>query len=59
MEYGFRNSNIAYFREFAAQHKVDLPENFVDVIEPPSYEVLEGMIQIIEKLYDQGGGELK
>jgi hypothetical protein len=28
----------------------------VDVIEPPSYEVLEGMIQIIEKLYDQGGG---
>ena len=45
VEYGFRNSNIAYFREFTAQHNVDLPDNFVDVIEPPSYEVLEGMIQ--------------
>jgi hypothetical protein len=56
VEYGLRNSNIAYFREFAAQHNIDLPDNFVDVIEPPSYEVLEGMIQIIEKLYDQGGG---
>jgi hypothetical protein len=56
VEYGFRNNNLSYFREFTAQHKVTLPENFVDVIEPPSYEVLEGMIQEIEKLYARGGG---
>jgi hypothetical protein len=56
VEYGFRNNNLAYFREFIAQHSVTLPDSFVDVIEPPSYEVLEGMIQAIEQLYAQGGG---
>jgi hypothetical protein len=56
VEYGFRNADRAYFREFTRKHSVTLPENFVDVIEPPSYEVLEGMIQEIEKSYQQGGG---
>jgi len=56
VEYGFRNSNLAHFRDFTARHKVTLPQAIVDVIEPPSYEVLEGMIQEIEKAYEQGGG---
>lgn len=56
VEYGFRNSNLTYFREFTRKHNVTLPDNLVDVIEPPSYEVLEGLIQEIEKLYAQGGG---
>jgi hypothetical protein len=56
VEYGFRNSNLAHFRDFTAKHKVTLPQAIVDVIEPPSYEVLEGMIQEIEKAYEQGGG---
>lgn len=53
IEYGFRNDNLAYFREFTATHGVALPESFVDVIDPPSYEVLEGMIQTIEQAYEQ------
>jgi hypothetical protein len=53
IEYGFRNDNLAYFREFTKTHGITLPDSFVDVIEPPSYEVLEGMIQTIEKAYQQ------
>jgi hypothetical protein len=56
IEHGFRNKDLTYFRDFTRQHNVSLPESFVDVIEPPSYEVLEGMIQQIEALYQQGGG---
>jgi hypothetical protein len=53
IEFGFRNDDLAYFQEFTAAHGVALPDSFVDVIEPPSYEVLEGMIQIIEQAYLQ------
>ena len=53
IEYGFRNDNLAYFQEFTKSHGVTLPNSFVDVIEPPSYEVLEGMIQVIEQAYQQ------
>jgi hypothetical protein len=53
IEYGFRNDNLAYFQEFTRSHSVTLPDSFVDVIEPPSYEVLEGMIQTIEQAYQQ------
>ena len=56
VEYGFRNSNLAYFKDFTRRHGVTVPETFVDVIEPPSYEVLEGMIQIIERSYQGQGG---
>lgn len=53
IEYGFRNSDGAYFNQFISQHNVILPENIVSVVEPPSYEVLEGLIQIIEQKYQQ------
>jgi len=53
IEYGFRNDNLAYFQEFTKARGITLPSSFVDVIEPPSYEVLEGMIQIIEQAYQQ------
>jgi hypothetical protein len=52
IEYGFRNNNTAYFRQFVADHNVTIPDQIIDVIEPPSYEVLEGMIQQIEAQYD-------
>lgn len=38
IEYGFRNDNLAYFQEFTKAHGVTMPDTFVDVIEPPSYE---------------------
>jgi len=52
IEYGFRNSNLAYQQEFWQQHNIELPQNLINVIEPPSYEVLEGMIQQIEAKYN-------
>jgi hypothetical protein len=53
IEYGFRNDNLASFQDFTSTHGVILPNSFVDVIEPPSYEVLEGMIQTIEQAYQE------
>jgi hypothetical protein len=50
-EYGFRNNDFMYFRQFVNSHNLLLPENLVDVIEPPSYEILESMIQTIEEKY--------
>ena len=52
IEYGFRNSNLAYQQEFWQQHNIQLPQNLINMIEPPSYEVLEGMIQQIETKYN-------
>lgn len=55
IEYGFRNNNTAYFQEWIDQHGIQVPMNLVNVVEPPSYEVLEGMIQQIEQKYTTGG----
>jgi hypothetical protein len=52
VEYGLRNNNLNYFNTFTTQHNITLPDTIVDVVEPPSYEVLEGMIQQIEKEYN-------
>lgn len=52
IEYGLRNSNLAYLQGFWQKHNITLPQNLVEVIEPPSYEVLEGMIQQIEAKYN-------
>ena len=51
VEYGFRNSNAAYFREFTRKHGIVVADNLVNVIEPPSYEIIERMIQLIEQRY--------
>ena len=52
IEYGFRNSNRAYQEEFWQQHNIELPQTLINVIEPPSYEVIEGIIQQIEAKYN-------
>ncbi len=54
IEHGFRNQNRGYFKEFTESLGIDLPGTLVNVIEPPSYEVTETMIQAIERAY-QGG----
>ncbi|MFZ5916530.1 MAG: hypothetical protein ACOYZ7_06335 [Chloroflexota bacterium] len=51
IEFGFRNNEMAYFREFAEQHQLAMPAAIVNVVEPPSYEILENMIQRIENQY--------
>ncbi|MEZ4518063.1 MAG: hypothetical protein R3C44_15000 [Chloroflexota bacterium] len=40
-------------RDYTSQHQVQIPDTIIDVIEPPTYEVLEGMIQIIEDKYEE------
>jgi hypothetical protein len=51
IEHGFRNNEVAYFQEFAERHQLAVPQAIVNVVEPPSYEVLESMIQRIEQKY--------
>jgi hypothetical protein len=51
VEYGLRNRNTVYFQEFITQHQLNLPANLIDVIEPPSFEILEKMITNIEQRY--------
>jgi hypothetical protein len=48
VEHGFRTNDVAYFRDFVGKHNLATPDSIVNVIEPPSYEVLESMIQQIE-----------
>jgi hypothetical protein len=54
IEHGWRNSDIAGFERFVNNHKLQVPKSLVNVIEPPSYEVIESLIQIIER--DHYGG---
>ncbi|MEO5366229.1 MAG: hypothetical protein H7831_07700 [Magnetococcus sp. WYHC-3] len=50
--HGLRTSNIALFNAFVREQGLAVPASLVDVIEPPSYEVLEGLIQRIESRYN-------
>ncbi len=51
VEYGLRNKEQAFFREFMEKLGLKIPDNLISVIQPPSYEVLERMIQRIEQKY--------
>lgn len=51
IEHGLRNSNVAYFREFIKKHNLPVADNLVNVIDPPSYNIIEGMIKQIEATY--------
>jgi len=57
-EYGFRTNNPTVFNQLVQQHHAHIQPTIVDLIEPPSYEALEHMIEQIERLYAQvqGGG---
>jgi len=51
IEHGFRNDDLAYFQQFVSDQDLAMPTSIVNVVEPPNYEVLEEMIQQIEKKY--------
>jgi len=57
-QYGFRTNDPKFFNTLVQQHHANIDPSIVDVIEPPSYEALENMIEKIEQLYaqNQGGG---
>ncbi len=54
IEHGFRNDDRAGFKAFVNRHSLAVPDEIVNVVEVPSYEVLERMIVQIEASY-QGG----
>jgi hypothetical protein len=50
-EYGFRTTDTAGFHQFVTTHQLAVPDDLIDVIDPPTYESLETMITQIEGLY--------
>jgi hypothetical protein len=53
VEFGYRTSAPGVFAKVSADKKWPVPANLVDVIDPPSFELLERMIVEIEKKYTQ------
>ncbi|MFB2581680.1 hypothetical protein ACEXQD_10530 [Herbiconiux sp. P15] len=49
--YGFRPADATVFRNTLTERGVAIPEDPVDVVEPPSYETLESMISEISDRY--------
>ena len=46
--HGYRTANREYFDDFLKEKHLEAPGTLVDVIDPPSHEILERMIQAIE-----------
>ena len=51
IEHGFRNRDSAGFRNFLKSHNLTVPDTLVNVVEPPTFEMLEQMITMIEQRY--------
>jgi hypothetical protein len=51
VENGFRNTNPDLFKQVKKDRNLNLPDTLVNVIDPPSYEILEKMIEQIEQQY--------
>lgn len=50
-KYGYRTANPEQFAEFVKTNKLSAPLSIVDVVNPPSYEVLEKMIVAISQKF--------
>lgn len=50
-QYGYRTSSLENFAEFLKSKNLQAPTTLVEVIDPPSYEILERMIQSIENKF--------
>jgi hypothetical protein len=48
IEHGFRNDNADALRAFWKNNGLSLPETLIDVVDPPSYDVIEVMIKGIQ-----------
>ena len=51
IEHGFRNRDAAAFRAFVKSRQLGVPDTLVNVIEPPTFEILEQMIVMVEQRY--------
>ncbi|MEV7006968.1 hypothetical protein [Streptosporangium sp. NPDC051022] len=52
--YGFRTADPKAFADLVARYKAPAARDLVDVVEPPTYEHLEGLITNIDRLYASG-----
>lgn len=48
-EYGYRIKDVGYTRDLWKKRGINIPESLLDVINPPSYEVLEALITSLEQ----------
>ena len=55
-QYGFRPADPSVFTAVLTAHKITEPPAPVDIIDPPSYETLESMIENINARYDSPAG---
>jgi hypothetical protein len=51
IEHGLRSDDRAGFKDFVKRHQLSVPDEIVNVVEVPSYEILERMIDSIEASY--------
>ena len=51
VEHGFRIQDVGYARDFWKQHGIAVPDQLIDVVDPPSYEFLETIITGIEHAF--------
>jgi hypothetical protein len=51
-QFGFRTTDTAAFTKFTTDHQLSVPSQFLDVIDPPTYETLEAMITRLEAIYN-------
>jgi hypothetical protein len=51
VEYGYRTGDPASFKQFTQSHGVKVADTLMNVIDPPSYDFLEKMIQQIAQQY--------
>lgn len=49
--YGYRTSSPEHFAAFLKDQKLSAPMNIVEVIDPPSFEIIERMIQSVEQQF--------
>ena len=51
VEHGFRTQDSAYSSEFWKRNGINVPEQLIDVVDPPSYEFLEALVTGVERAY--------
>jgi hypothetical protein len=49
--FGFRTNDSRNFTQVVAEHKLTVPADLVDIVEPPSYETLERLLDAIGRQY--------
>jgi hypothetical protein len=52
VEHGLRTADSAYVRDFWRKNGVHAPDTLLDVVDPPSYEIIESMIHEIERQFN-------